>query len=125
VPDPAGLAADITNPQTWNRYGYVGNSPLSNVDPLGLYANDPPPVTWLPTGTLFGGFVGGGALNPLRFQLLPLDGSGEGRGVDLSQEPADDATDPNRPVLRHHDDCGAALEVTGKTMASVARAFAR
>ena len=37
TPDPAGSAAvDITNPQTWNRYAYVGNSPLSNVDPLGL-----------------------------------------------------------------------------------------
>ena len=37
VPDPAGLAAvDITNPQTWNRYAYVGNNPPSRVDPLGL-----------------------------------------------------------------------------------------
>lgn len=39
VPDPAGLAAvDITNPQTWNRYAYVANNPLRNVDPLGLDA---------------------------------------------------------------------------------------
>jgi hypothetical protein len=37
VPDPAGLATvDLTNPQTWNRYAYVGNSPLSSIDLLGL-----------------------------------------------------------------------------------------
>jgi RHS repeat-associated protein len=37
APDPAGLAAvDITNPQTWNRYAYVANNPLSNIDALGL-----------------------------------------------------------------------------------------
>jgi RHS repeat-associated protein len=36
-PDPAGLAAvDPANPQTWNRYAYVGNNPLVNSDPLGL-----------------------------------------------------------------------------------------
>lgn len=36
-PDPAGLAAvDPTNPQTWNRYAYVGNMPLTLFDPLGL-----------------------------------------------------------------------------------------
>lgn len=43
-PDPAGLAAvDPTNPQSWNRYAYVLNNPLSAIDPFGLdcvYLND-------------------------------------------------------------------------------------
>ncbi len=36
-PDPAGLDAVIPeNPQSWNRYSYVLNSPTWLVDPLGL-----------------------------------------------------------------------------------------
>jgi RHS repeat-associated protein len=36
-PDPAGLAAvNPANPQSWNRYAYVMNYPVSGVDPLGL-----------------------------------------------------------------------------------------
>jgi len=35
-PDPAGiLAVDATNPQSWNRYAYAGNNPMTNVDPDG------------------------------------------------------------------------------------------
>src|ERR1700722_349688 len=36
-PDPAGLAAvSITDPQSWNRYAYVRDSPLIFIDSLGL-----------------------------------------------------------------------------------------
>jgi RHS repeat-associated protein len=39
-PDPAGLAsASINDPQTWNRYAYVRNSPLNLLDPSGLDDN--------------------------------------------------------------------------------------
>ncbi len=36
-PDPAGLAAvNPANPQSWNAYAYVGDTPLTATDPLGL-----------------------------------------------------------------------------------------
>jgi RHS repeat-associated protein len=37
-PDPAGKGAvNPAAPQSWNRYAYVGNTPLNSVDALGLY----------------------------------------------------------------------------------------
>jgi RHS repeat-associated protein len=38
APDPAGLrAVDPGSPQSWNRYVYVMNNPMSLIDPLGLF----------------------------------------------------------------------------------------
>ena len=39
-PDPAGIAAaSPANPQSWNAYAYVGDTPLQATDPLGLNGN--------------------------------------------------------------------------------------
>jgi RHS repeat-associated protein len=45
-PDPAGLAAtDLTDPQSWNRFSYVRNSPINLIDPSGLCYYGIGPVT--------------------------------------------------------------------------------
>lgn len=68
-PDPAGLAAtDPTDPQSWNRYAYVRNNPITRVDPSGMIDCNPDdpfcsdPCWWDPffCGGGAGGFVGGG-----------------------------------------------------------------
>ncbi len=35
-PDPGNAGADLSNPQSWNGYGYVGSNPLAYLDPSGL-----------------------------------------------------------------------------------------
>ena len=67
-PDPGNAGADLFNPQSWNGYAYVMNSPLSNVDPDGLDSctatnclsmGQPPPQPGQVAGSGFG-FSGGG-----------------------------------------------------------------
>jgi len=36
VPDPYSGSTSASNPQSWNRYDYVGGDPVSSVDPSGL-----------------------------------------------------------------------------------------
>jgi RHS repeat-associated protein len=61
-PDPAGLkAANPIDPQSWNRYPYVANAPLSATDPLGLESS---------SDGCFGGDLGD------RFECILPDGGG-------------------------------------------------
>jgi RHS repeat-associated protein len=40
-PDPAGIGAvNLKAPQTWNRYAYVSNGPVTGIDSLGLINSD-------------------------------------------------------------------------------------
>jgi RHS repeat-associated protein len=65
-PDPAGLAAvDPSNPQSWNRYAYVGNNPISRIDPLGLDWYDNLPGWNAPTAV----GVWGVSVDPSTFQF--------------------------------------------------------
>ena len=41
--DPYEPSDYLVNPQSWNRYSYVENDPIHNVDPLGLMARVPTP----------------------------------------------------------------------------------
>jgi RHS repeat-associated protein len=77
-PDPAGLGAvDITNPQSWNRYSYVLNNPLANIDPLGLCGGDFDCEDW-------GSWSLGGILTRSDLERLFDMGNGSGFNFSLS-----------------------------------------
>jgi RHS repeat-associated protein len=58
VPDPAGLAAvDPSNPQSWNRYAYVQDNPIGQIDPSGLVCNGVNNFMWDPLADGLGMFT--------------------------------------------------------------------
>ena len=76
-PDPMSIGADLYNPQTWNGYAYVTNSPLSDVDPDGMQTAS--------TGSTgeSGGSAGSAGSNPW-WSRNPFSGSwtwGGSRGI--------------------------------------------
>lgn len=63
--DPLLASGKAPNPQTWNRYNYVGNNPINLIDPLGLdwyYNKESRSYRWSADGKTFkdGSEVGSG-----------------------------------------------------------------
>jgi RHS repeat-associated protein len=89
--DPYRASASMTNPQSWNRYAYVGNDPVNYHDPGGLFAINPcygystankvecaPPFSFLPGAPTAPEPSSPGAA---------LVGGGGGAGSDPSDDP--------------------------------------
>jgi RHS repeat-associated protein len=84
TPDPYLGSADPSNPQSWNRYAFVVNNPLSSSDPLGLYRQD---CVWDGSCGGWGGdgggagyYGGGGSPCTLNGIDTPCGGIGGGLG---------------------------------------------
>ena len=59
-PDPYDGSYDATNPQSLNRYSYVGNMPLNYIDPNGLYMRPPTRLSMEDIFFFLQGLGGGG-----------------------------------------------------------------
>ncbi len=91
--DPLTASANVKNPQTFNRYSYVLNSPYKFVDPLGLISSSTGACgSWCPgNGSSLPG--GGGAFSGGNYKAE--EESSEGTAGDMpTQQTAEQAEDP-------------------------------
>lgn len=113
-PDPAGLGAvDPSNPQTWNRYAYVMNNPMSLIDPFGedcYSAGSPGSQDCGAGGSLMWQDMGGVFSDPFSVFNIPVtsgnvgdvEGVGQEWGVGMMQfqfDPQGPNLPPFTPVM--------------------------
>ncbi len=78
-PDPGNAGASLTDPQSWNGYGYVSNNPLTYTDPSGMF------LSATAVGASAGGPIGAGIGAAVDIGLLLFGRFGGGGGQpDLS-----------------------------------------
>ena len=116
LPDPPGLAAvDLTNPQTWNRYAYVANNPLSNIDFLGLACKRQNRPGARLAGCNMPGLSGGGELSidggisiSTDFTGSPIDWA----GISVTTQTYTPAQPISTPIATINNQYGTAVSAT-------------
>ena len=76
--DPAATSFRLSNPQTWNRYAYALNTPLTSIDPDGRN-----PIVFLVVAGVAGGLLLGAepANAPMSESAETVPNSGGGKGI--------------------------------------------
>ena len=72
-PDPSNWGVDFYYPQTWKHYSYVGNNPLSNTDPNGLWLTHQTHASYQDT-SVFVGMYENSSVNPFGHIAIGITG---------------------------------------------------
>jgi RHS repeat-associated protein len=109
--DPLMASATPANPQTFNRYSYVTNSPLTQIDPSGMFGISP-------GGSQLGGI---GSLGNFSLNLGGAEAEGSIGGLMSMHESLHDlALNPQDPVTGLHPDACGAMAETAQKIANIA-----
>ena len=72
-PDPSNWGVDFYYPQTWKHCSYVGNNPLSNTDPNGLWLTHQTHASYQDT-SVFVGMYENRSVNPFGHIAIGITG---------------------------------------------------